>query len=114
MNVSALIRVVLQILFNLHNLQASGTAKMSWAADEWKDGLPPQALQKISQLETQLDKFKKDRDQKQCQLESLEIVSFLFVLFSDSDTVITDLDNWNDLPDGTVAEMQIAAECQPC
>lgn len=48
---------------------------MSWAADEWKDGLPPQALQKISQLETQLTKFKKDRDQKQCQLESLEVVS---------------------------------------
>lgn len=48
---------------------------MSWAADEWKDGLPPQALQKISQLETQLTKFKKDREQKQCQLESLEVVS---------------------------------------
>ncbi|XP_070181479.1 centromere protein F-like [Littorina saxatilis] len=46
---------------------------MSWAADEWKDGLPPQALQKISQLETQLTKFKKDREQKQCQLESLEV-----------------------------------------
>ncbi|KAL8619786.1 hypothetical protein ACOMHN_025872 [Nucella lapillus] len=46
---------------------------MSWAADEWKDGLPPQALQKIMQLEAQLDKFKKDRDQKQCQLESLEV-----------------------------------------
>ena len=53
---------------------------MSWAADEWKDGLPPQALQKISQLETQLTKFKKDRDQKQCQLESLEVVSTVTVL----------------------------------
>ena len=55
---------------------------MSWAADEWKDGLPAQALQKISQLETQLDRFKKDRDQKQCQLESLEVVSNLLMIYS--------------------------------
>ena len=47
---------------------------MSWAADEWKDGLPQKALIKINLMEGQLDKLKKDRDQKQFQIESLEQV----------------------------------------
>ncbi|KAL5008958.1 hypothetical protein ScPMuIL_014539 [Solemya velum] len=45
---------------------------MSWAADEWKDGLPAKALQKINQLETQFERLKKEREQKQYQLDSLE------------------------------------------
>ncbi|XP_070576345.1 centromere protein F-like [Ptychodera flava] len=45
---------------------------MSWAGDEWKDGLPSRALQKIQQLETSLDKVKKEQKQKQFQLESLD------------------------------------------
>jgi centromere protein F len=48
--------------------------RMSWLTDEWKDGLPSRALQKISQIENQLDKLKKERDQKQFQFESLEQV----------------------------------------
>lgn len=45
---------------------------MSWAVEEWKDGLPGRALQKIQEMEVQLDKLKKERTQKQFQLESLE------------------------------------------
>uniref|UniRef100_A0A8C1GGH7 Centromere protein F n=1 Tax=Cyprinus carpio TaxID=7962 RepID=A0A8C1GGH7_CYPCA len=45
---------------------------MSWAVEEWKDGLPAKALQKIQEIEGQLDKLKKERQQKQFQLDSLE------------------------------------------
>lgn len=45
---------------------------MSWAVEEWKDGLPGKALQKIQEIEVQLDKLKKERSQKQFQLDSLE------------------------------------------
>uniref|UniRef100_W5NJ30 Centromere protein F n=1 Tax=Lepisosteus oculatus TaxID=7918 RepID=W5NJ30_LEPOC len=45
---------------------------MSWAVEEWKDGLPGKALQKIQEIESQLDKLKKERQQKQFQLETLE------------------------------------------
>ncbi|XP_048391856.1 centromere protein F-like [Stegostoma tigrinum] len=45
---------------------------MSWVAEEWKQGLPTKALQKIQEIETQLDKLKKERQQRQFQLESLE------------------------------------------
>ncbi|XP_077096038.1 uncharacterized protein cenpf [Siphateles boraxobius] len=45
---------------------------MSWAVEEWKDGLPPKALQKIQEIERQLDKLKKERQQKQFQMDSLE------------------------------------------
>ncbi|GCC30855.1 hypothetical protein chiPu_0009309 [Chiloscyllium punctatum] len=45
---------------------------MSWVVEEWKQGLPTKALQKIQEIETQLDKLKKERQQRQFQLESLE------------------------------------------
>ncbi|XP_069811716.1 centromere protein F isoform X2 [Dendropsophus ebraccatus] len=45
---------------------------MSWVVDEWKEGLPTKTLQKIQELESQLDKLKKERQQRQFQLESLE------------------------------------------
>uniref|UniRef100_A0A8C6FMA6 Centromere protein F n=1 Tax=Moschus moschiferus TaxID=68415 RepID=A0A8C6FMA6_MOSMO len=45
---------------------------MSWALEEWKEGLPTRALQKIQELECQLDKLKKERQQRQFQLETLE------------------------------------------
>lgn len=45
---------------------------MSWADDEWKDGLPYRALQKIQQLEGNLEKLQKDQKQKQFQLDSIE------------------------------------------
>ncbi len=45
---------------------------MSWAVEEWKDGLPGKALQKIQEIEGQLDKLKKERQQKQFQLDSIE------------------------------------------
>ena len=48
---------------------------MSWAATEWKDGLPHRALQKIGELESQLEKLKKERQQRQFQMDSLEQVS---------------------------------------
>lgn len=41
---------------------------MSWALEEWKEGLPTRALQKIQELEGQLDKLKKERQQRQFQL----------------------------------------------
>nr|XP_045002062.1 centromere protein F isoform X2 [Jaculus jaculus] len=45
---------------------------MSWALEEWKEGLPMRALQKIQELEGQLDKLKKEKQQRQFQLDSLE------------------------------------------
>ncbi|XP_031194364.1 centromere protein F [Mastomys coucha] len=45
---------------------------MSWALEEWKEGLPTRALQKIQELEGQLDKLKKEKQQRQFQLDSLE------------------------------------------
>ncbi|XP_075003180.1 centromere protein F [Calonectris borealis] len=45
---------------------------MSWAVEEWKEGLSPKVLQKIHELESQVDKLKKERQQRQFQLESLE------------------------------------------
>ncbi|XP_037751653.1 centromere protein F isoform X1 [Chelonia mydas] len=45
---------------------------MSWVVEEWKEGLSTRALQKIQELESQLDKLKKERQQRQFQLESLE------------------------------------------
>lgn len=45
---------------------------MSWAVEEWKDGLPVKALQKIQEMEVHLDKLKKERTQKQFKLDSLE------------------------------------------
>ena len=46
---------------------------MSWALEEWKEGLPTRALQKIQELEGQLDKLKKEKQHRQFQLESLGI-----------------------------------------
>ena len=45
---------------------------MSWVQDEWKDGLNQKVLLKISNLENQNEKLKKEAKQKQFQLESLE------------------------------------------
>ena len=45
---------------------------MSWALEEWKEGLPSRALQKIQELEGQLEKLKKEKQQRQFQLDSLE------------------------------------------
>ncbi|XP_068922156.1 centromere protein F isoform X2 [Petaurus breviceps papuanus] len=45
---------------------------MSWALEEWKEGLSTRALQKIQELEGQLDKLKKENQQRKFQLESLE------------------------------------------
>ncbi|XP_072407076.1 uncharacterized protein [Chiloscyllium punctatum] len=45
---------------------------MSWAVEEWKSELSSKALQKISEYEIQLEKLKKERQQKQLQLDSLE------------------------------------------
>jgi len=45
---------------------------MSWAVDEWKVGLDHRTLTKISEIENQNDKLRKETKQKQFQLESLE------------------------------------------
>ncbi|XP_061331401.1 centromere protein F isoform X2 [Pezoporus flaviventris] len=45
---------------------------MSWAVEEWKEGVSPRVLQKIHELESQVDKLRKERQQRQFQLESLE------------------------------------------
>ena len=47
---------------------------MSLAMADWKEGLPTRALQKIQELEGQLEKLKKERQQRQFQLETLEAV----------------------------------------
>lgn len=45
---------------------------MSWAQDEWKDGLPYKALQKIEALEGELERVKRDKQQKQYQIDSVQ------------------------------------------
>ena len=48
--------------------------KMSWAADEWKADLSHRALQKVEQLEGQLNRLKKEAEMKQFKLDSMEQV----------------------------------------
>lgn len=43
---------------------------MSWAKDEWKDGLSVHVLEKITALETQKERLIKDNKQKQFQIDS--------------------------------------------
>ncbi|EDO46232.1 predicted protein, partial [Nematostella vectensis] len=43
---------------------------MSWAQDEWKDGLSANALKNIASLEQQNERLVKDNKQKQFQIES--------------------------------------------
>ncbi|XP_078261927.1 uncharacterized protein cenpf [Rhinoraja longicauda] len=45
---------------------------MSWVVEEWKEGLPTKVLQKIQEIELHLDKLKKERQQRQLQVEALE------------------------------------------
>ncbi|NXO05443.1 CENPF protein, partial [Rhinopomastus cyanomelas] len=45
---------------------------MSWAVEEWKEGLSYKVLQKIQELESQVGKLQKERQQRQFQFESLE------------------------------------------
>ncbi|NXS96621.1 CENPF protein, partial [Jacana jacana] len=46
---------------------------MSWVVEEWKEGLSPEVLQKIHELESQAVKLKKEHQQRQFQLEYLEV-----------------------------------------
>uniref|UniRef100_S4RMR5 Centromere protein Cenp-F N-terminal domain-containing protein n=1 Tax=Petromyzon marinus TaxID=7757 RepID=S4RMR5_PETMA len=45
---------------------------MSWAVEEWKDGLPGRALQKITEMETQLEKLRKEQRQRQLHIDTVE------------------------------------------
>uniref|UniRef100_A0ACB8G7R4 Uncharacterized protein n=1 Tax=Sphaerodactylus townsendi TaxID=933632 RepID=A0ACB8G7R4_9SAUR len=45
---------------------------MSWPAEEWKVGLPAQALRAIAEVELRLERLQKERQQKQVQLDTLE------------------------------------------
>ncbi|XP_077180336.1 uncharacterized protein LOC143831130 [Paroedura picta] len=45
---------------------------MSWPAEEWKMGLPAQALKAIAEVEQRLERVQKERQQKQVQLDTLE------------------------------------------
>lgn len=47
---------------------------MSWLSSEWKDGLTPVALQKVNEYEKQIERFQKERIQKQMHIENLEQV----------------------------------------
>ncbi|XP_023243238.1 centromere protein F-like [Centruroides sculpturatus] len=44
---------------------------MDWVASEWKQNLPPLAVQKINCLEEQVERLQKEKQQKQLQVESL-------------------------------------------
>ena len=48
--------------------------QMSWVQNEWKDGLPHRALQKINEIEGQRDRLAKETQQKQFRLDTLEQV----------------------------------------
>ncbi|XP_054829051.1 centromere protein F-like [Eublepharis macularius] len=45
---------------------------MSWPAEEWKVGLPIQALRAIAEVERRMERLQKERQQKQVQLDTLE------------------------------------------
>ena len=45
---------------------------MSWANEEWKDGLDPHVLHKIDQLERQAEQLRKENQQKRFQMETLD------------------------------------------
>lgn len=45
-----------------------------WTSSDWKEELSAKAQQHMGQLEQQVEKWRKERDQKQCQLDSLEQV----------------------------------------
>ncbi|XP_060110474.1 centromere protein F-like [Heteronotia binoei] len=47
---------------------------MSWPAEEWKVGLPVQALRAIAEVEQRLERLQKERQQKQVQLDTLEAI----------------------------------------
>nr|XP_060614393.1 centromere protein F-like [Anolis sagrei ordinatus]XP_060614394.1 centromere protein F-like [Anolis sagrei ordinatus] len=47
---------------------------MSWPGEEWKVGLPAQALKAIAEVEQRLERLQKERQQKQVQLDTLEAV----------------------------------------
>ncbi|XP_042294897.1 centromere protein F-like [Sceloporus undulatus] len=47
---------------------------MSWPGEEWKVGLPAQALRAIAEVEHRLERLQKERQQKQVQLDTLEAV----------------------------------------
>ena len=49
-------------------------SQMSWAVNEWKDGLSHKALQEITKLESQVDRLQKERVQKQFQMDGLDQV----------------------------------------
>lgn len=48
---------------------------MSWAVDEWKADLPHRAMQKVEQLEAQINRLKKEGEVKQFKIDSMEQVS---------------------------------------
>lgn len=70
--ISSRIIFVLILICILSSLTGSETS--SWSSGNWQDGLSSAASKHISQLETQADRLKKEKDQKQFQLESLEQV----------------------------------------
>ena len=45
---------------------------MSWAKDEWKQNLPPNALQKVNALEDEVEGLRKAKQQQVCQYEGLQ------------------------------------------
>ncbi|CAL1281922.1 unnamed protein product [Larinioides sclopetarius] len=46
---------------------------MDWASSQWKQELPPLAIQKINALEEKIERLQKERQQKQLQCECLEL-----------------------------------------
>ena len=48
--------------------------RQKWTSADWKEDLSTKAQQHLGQLEQQVEKLRKERDQKQCQLDSLEQV----------------------------------------
>ncbi|XP_044304583.1 centromere protein F-like isoform X2 [Varanus komodoensis] len=56
-------------------LECAGPASrstMSWPGEDWKVGLPAQALRAIAEVEQHLARLQKERQQKQVQLDTLE------------------------------------------
>ena len=57
------------------------TADMSWAKEEWKEGLTPNVLNKIHSLEDQNVQLKNDLKQKQFNCDSLQASVDKYVCF---------------------------------
>lgn len=74
---SSTICIVYTLIYILHMNNQGNVPSLS--DGEWKLNLPSQGQKFLQQLEDQVEKLKKERDQKQFQIDSLEQVQVSYI-----------------------------------